>query len=190
MAESQRLCHKMIGEKRGLSTIVATVFLIFLTISVIVIITNLIVPFVEDSLDETSCVEFRGYFKFDESFDLNCYADTVNADGNRDYKISVAAGPDNSNADKVIGFDLGFFREGSAVTVKGRLEDKNDKLKMLESMASFEIPVSGGEYSVLSYVYSAADDNGKKFGQAKIYPVLKGGRVCEESDSIQLTQCS
>jgi len=182
----------MIGEKRGLSTIVATVLLIFLTISAIVIITNFIVPFVEDSLDETSCVEFRGYFAFDESFDLNCYKNDLDAtDDEREYKISVAASSDNSNADKVIGFDLRFLREGSAVVVKGRLEDKNAKLSMFDkTIMGFKIPVSGGEYSVLSYVYSAFDENSEKFGQVKIYPILKGGRICEESDSIQLAECT
>ena len=170
--------------KKGLSAVIATVLLVLLTIAAGGIIANFVVPFVKDSLSGTECVKFRDYFKFEEDFEYNCYDDN----GLHGVSIKVV---DNSDADKVKGFDLIFKKEDSAKKVSVRNGN-------IESCSAGEISILGGtcldvieipgagSYYVVTYIYNSSGGDYKK---AEIYAVIENDDVCELSDSIKLIPC-
>src|SRR3989338_4397095 len=173
---------KMELKKKGLSAVVATTLLILLTVVSVGIISTFIIPFVNDSLESTSCVHFREYYKFDESFDLNCYEDII---GGKDYKFSVRARSDKTDSDKIIGFNLRFLSEGTATPIEIINGTTVTDLIMLDpTMAGGKliIPTPSGDYSVLSYNYSS----GVNYTKMEIYPIIKDDKVCDLSDSIKL----
>lgn len=179
------LSNKMIHEKRGLSAVVATMLLILLTVVSVVLVASFILPFINDSLKSTDCFKFKEYFVFDNSFDLNCYE--KDASGQYKYKLSVKTQADNSNADKVIGFNLRFLGNGKGSSIIARDGEFNSDLTMLAGVAGepIKIPISGGKYPVLSYIYTSSEE----YKKAGIYTVIEDGRICDESDLIELKRC-
>ena len=63
---------KMLKKKKALSDVVATVLIILLTVIAGAIIAQFIVPYVKDSLAESSeCLDYNnGYFQFEEKIGL------------------------------------------------------------------------------------------------------------------------
>lgn len=191
---------KMIREKRGMSPVVATVLLILLTISAVAIISNFLIPFTDKSLEGTECLNYKDYFSFDLAFDFNCY-DTAN----KNYVFTIRASPDNSSSEKVDGFGLRLvdLREegkeggGLAVTVKALhgVDENSPENTNLGGIKMYNpdvgggdiiIPSSGRRYSVLSYNYPSEN---KDYDRAEVYPILKGDKVCDKSDSIEIVNC-
>lgn len=184
----------MIKEKKGMSPVVATVLLVLLTISAVAIISNFLIPFTDKSLEGTECLNYKDYFTFDLSFDYNCY-DAAN----KRYIFTIRASPDNSSSDKIEGFGLRLvdLGSGSATNVKafrGVVEASQENIdfggiKMFNpdvGSGKIIIPSSGGRYSVLSYSYSSEND---KYTNVEVYPILKGEKICEKSDSIEIVNC-
>ena len=151
----------MIIEKRGLSSVIATALLILLTIIAVTMIAAFVVPFVRNSLEETSCFEFRDYFKFDESLGYNCYQDNAN---DRWYLTTIRAKTDESIAGKVDGFALRFVKQ-----------DAVERIDVL----------NGRPASVLGYNYSSSN----YYEKAEIYAIIENDKICDMSDSIKLTKC-
>jgi len=173
----------MVLRKKGMSVVVASVLLILLTISAVAIIAQFLIPFTEDSLESTECFEFRDHFSFDESFDYNCYDDTNNV-----YTLSVKVRSDNSSSEKVEGIGFRLTGKGigtSAIAIEG---EGVSTISMMDSRignGNVVIPKPTGRYSALSYNYGSDE----LFERAEVYPVLKGGKVCEKSDSIEIISC-
>ncbi len=173
----------MMNEKRGLSVVVASVLLVLLTISAVAIVANFIIPFTDKSLEKTECFKFRDYFSFDDSFNYNCYDKT-----NKVYVLTVKARPDSSGSDKITGFKFKLVGGGNAITVDGNAGDPESNLKMIDARlgnGKIIIPSSADKYSTLSYNYSSNEI----YDKVEIYPVLKGERICEQSDSLQISEC-
>lgn len=173
----------MVLKKRGLSAVVATVLLILLSVSAIVIVAGFIIPFVKKSLEGTNCFEYRDYFKFDESFGFDCYSENG---GVYNYMLTVKPRADNTGAESIIGFGLKFMAEGGGTTanfIGGAAP--SGSIKMFNG-GNIIIPVSGGAYSTLTYNYTA----GSKYTRVEIYPILKENRICDVSDSTKLKECT
>ncbi|MDO8508456.1 MAG: hypothetical protein Q7S27_02105 [Nanoarchaeota archaeon] len=177
-------------QKRGMSTVIASVLLILLTISAVAIIANFIIPFTEDSLESTECFEFREHFLFDEDFDYNCY-DTANGK----YILSVKVRPENSSSEKVAGisFRLTSKTSGTSATafegdVAAGEGDSTKVIGILDrqiGIGTIVIPKPTGRYSAITYNYTSTE----AYEKAEVYPVLEDGRICEASDAIQITEC-
>lgn len=185
----------MIKEKKGVSAVVATVLIILLTLVVIGIVANYVIPFVKKSLEGTECFKFRDYFKFDESFNLNCYKDAA---GSKEYIVSVRANGEVEDANKVIGFELKFLGEGTGVPVSvrdssaiGSIPNFKAYNDVKDDDNTFAIPSlksakdAERSYSVLSYVYTVNNN----FDKVEAYPVIEGGEICKRSDLINLKRC-
>lgn len=181
--------NKMEKKKRGISPIIATVFIIMLTISAIAIIAGIVVPFVRNSLSKsTECMPYGKYFTFDESFGFNCYQ---SADGGALYFVSVKTGNDKNLADNADGFKLVFISNaGETMPLDIRSNLSASKTAGGVSMggsdsAVLRLPGAGG---VAVYVFN--DSGGIKYKTAEVYPVLKSGRICgDEKDSISFAFC-
>ncbi len=167
--------YKMEG-KRGLSDVVSNMLIILLTISAVIIVGNIVIPFVNRSLESTSCFEFRDHFKFDDSFGYNCYDDSER------YVISVKA---NGNVTNVEGLSLRFLGGdiSDTITIKEGLTLSN--LKMFDESIGSGLIVPGASYSALTYNYSSNQD----YDRVEVYPIIAGDKLCDQSDSMRLVEC-
>jgi hypothetical protein len=174
-------------EKKGLSAVVVTVLLIFITTVAGVIIAGYLVPLVRDNLNEGSeCFDFREYFTFDDQFDYNCY-ELDKVSGDYRYAVSVKAKTmDRENSEKVTSFVLGFDGiSGVSNSIEVPLRDISDfgegvgQIRRIEVGSPLEFPVSG---EVRTYVYN---NGAEKVEEIKIAPILDSGKVCDVTDRIK-----
>ncbi len=169
----------MIVKKKGMSDVVANMLIILLTITAVVIVGNIVIPFVNRSLESTSCFEYRDYFKFDQSFGYNCYDES-----NDRYLITIKT---DSNSEKVEGFSLRFLEDGgSSNLVAVKNNTIYNEVKMLEDVANGKLIIPGEKYSALTYNYSS----NLIYERVEIYPVIKENKICDLSDSIKLIKCN
>ena len=168
----------MIFKKKGMSDVVANMLIILLTITSVVIVANIVIPFVNRSLESTSCFEYRDYFKFDESFGYNCFDES-----NDRYLISIKT---DSNSEKVEGFSLRFLEDGgSSSTIIIKNNTISSEVKMLEDIANGKIIIPGEKYSALTYNYSS----NLLYDRVEVYPMIRESKICDLSDSIKLIKC-
>ncbi len=180
----------MSGKKRGLSPVVATVLLLMITVAAVGIIAGYLIPFVKNNLRGTSCVKYIDYFKFDETFQYNCY-DSMNYTA-----VSVRGGDNSSLSEKIKGFNLIFSEEGAATSVRvisgesGKCEE--DGISMLDDDCmppNDKVIIIPGAGEVQTYVYNASY---KIYERARIRAVIEHENtefICGESDSIDLRRC-
>jgi hypothetical protein len=189
MVLKQRLKHcENIGfcnSRKGLSTVIATISIILLTVVSVGIIATLVIPLVRDNLeDSTACIPYKDVYYFEEEFGYNCFK----PDGNENwYGISIGA-EKLEEENKLIGFDLFFSKSGESSKVSVREGNPNGNspgnIRMIDTSnnANIVVPNSG---EVRTYVYIT--DNTNLYESVDVAPVLEGGRVCEKSDSIKLS---
>ncbi|MBI5803849.1 type IV pilin N-terminal domain-containing protein [Candidatus Pacearchaeota archaeon] len=171
-------------KKKALSSVVATILLVMLTIIAVAIIAGFIIPFVSDSLNEgTECVDYTNYFIFEDEFGYNCYSQV---DGENFYAISVGVSSAKSESEeKIKGFKLAFQKTGGS-EVADVLEGEPTSgelggIRMLDSAKPIiEIP-KGRE--VRTYVYRTTET----FESVGISPILKSGRLCDQTDKIRVS---
>ncbi|MBI3334666.1 type IV pilin [Candidatus Pacearchaeota archaeon] len=166
-------------KKRGLSTIVATVLIIMITVVSAAVIATFVVPFVRDGLQKsTECVDYDSYFMFDESLRYNCYAGTG-------YNISVRAANLQSASEKVKGFNLVLYAEGYSIAVPVLAGEPVNAMRMFDITApALAVPRAG---ETRTYYY----DDGAVYTSGELYPILASGKVCKQrNDRIAFVRCS
>lgn len=132
------------SKKRGMSPIVATVLIILLTVSAIVIISGFIIPFVKNGLGEsTRCHNYNQYFTFDDSFGFNCFMDnnsliTIKAKTVEDLLNDSSRSTALNNS--ITGIVLSFEGGGDAVAV--RIPDSGN-IRTVPPAADVRIPNPG-----------------------------------------------
>ncbi len=171
----------MILKKRGLSSVVATVLILLITVSAVVLLATYIIPFVNNSLEGTSCFEFREYFEFDDSLGYNCHEDSFGR-----YIISVRG--INKSAEKLEGFALRFIKGTDAEVVNVKDSVPATSIILLDwniGSGNLVVPRINGKYSALSYNYSSTND----YEKVELYAVMKGGEVCQKSDELRIRKC-
>lgn len=170
----------LFSKKRGMSAIVSTVLLVFVTIVAVVVIAGFIVPFVKNSLESGSeCLDFSDSLQFDSSFGFTC----VGSDGL--YGVTVR----NSLQEDfgIGGFVLVFMKDGGAKSVKvlvgDTAGDEVGEIRMLNKTEELKIPERG---EVRTYVYHAD----KEYDSVEISPILENGKICEKTASSKFVDCS
>ncbi len=179
--------------KKGVSTVLATVLIVLLTISAASIIAGFVIPFVKENLESGSaCVKYRDYFKFQEIFEydkgngienyrFNCY------DSQRKlYGFSLSTKSNETEIfEKIAGFDIVLIKESDRkiINVREEIGGTTSGVRMIDR-STIKIPVNGIE----TYVYNL--DSEIVFDRIEIHPVLKSGETCEESDSITIIPCA
>jgi flagellin-like protein len=174
----QNMCNK-----RGISPVVATIALLMITVAAAGVIAGIVVPLVRDRLNEsTECIGYEDYFKFYEEFDYNCYRVV---DGETLIAISIEADtvPDEK-LENIAGLRFAFLGGGESTGVN--VMDGQDAssgsggIRMLKTReVKISIPERGG---VKTYVYHAPSF----YDSVEVYPVLKSGRQCTETDKIRI----
>ena len=170
--------------KRGISPIVASVMLILITIAAGLIITQFVIPFVKNNLNRsTECLPFRGYLKFDESLEGNCYTEgkifIVIKRGNFE-KLSLEQGDKAIKDADIAGAQIALSSASETISLK--IPSNEIFIKDSTSKES-RLPAAGG---IVKYE-TATNTN---YNKAQIYVILSNGRVCERpSDEISLTPC-
>ena len=172
--------------KKGVSTVVATILIILLSVVAVVVVAGFVVPFVKNNLEEsTECVDYSDYFYFEEEFGLNCYAVQENGEEiDRTYYFSVGSKGDKKELeDGVKGFRVSLIRQGNAksIYIENGVEVTGE-IKMKDGTGRFELPRIG---EVRTYIYMTRDEN-DLFSSLEIYPVLKNDKTCDRSDKISI----
>ena len=167
----------MITKKRGISSVIATVLLVLLTIATAGILAGILVPLVRDNINKsTECMDYTEYFSFDEDFGYNCYNMT-----NASYSVSVSAKTVEKEIEELVkGFELRFIQKGESDIVSVRDGEDVGNVSMI-NLGETKIDVPGaGETKTFVVKHDAAS-------KIEIYVTLASGRICEEkSDSINV----
>lgn len=159
-------------KKRGLSDVVTTLMIVFLTIAALAVISPLFVSYVKNNLTKsTECLDYKEYFKFDNRFGYNCFR------GNNTL-VSIGAGGNEVSEQKIKGFRIVFSKD----SVTKSVESNAGNVKLLNG-SNGTVPLSG---EVKTYNISLGESG---FTSAGVYPILNSGRTCELSDSISLVGC-
>lgn len=162
-------------KKKGLSSVVATILLVLLTIVSVGVIAGYIVPMIVDNLKGTECFNYRNSFDFEEEFGYNCHNGSL-------YAVSVRTKVSSEEKfQNIEGFRLVFVGGGEAKTVDVKEGgEKTSEIRMLNSsLEILHIPKNG---EVKTYVFNAT----ASFDLAKIHPILKSGDICDESGSVKI----
>ena len=179
--------RSMSFNRKGISTIVATVVLILITVAAAMFIAGFVVPLVRDQLNEgTECLGYEDYFLFYEEFDYNCYQMHVR-DGGRDYIYALSIEADTVSAEKLeninalrIQFLGGGENVGFEVSNGMAAGNNTGEMRMLNrAVPELTLPEKGG---VKTYVYNSSVE----FDTVEIYPVLKNDRICAQTDKIRI----
>jgi len=168
--------------KRGISTVIATVLIILITVVAAAVLYRSIMSFVKIGPESTSCVPYREYLKFDTSMDYNCY------DSNSRLGFSIKALADNTDQQEITNFSVKFIGDGVTKTVKvgagASTSSASGEVRMLDSsIAKIAVPASG---ETQTYVFNTGGEN---YSRVEVYPVLLNGKICDRSDSIDLEFC-
>jgi len=177
MEERLSLVRKF--NKKGVSSVVATVSLVLITFAAVAAIAGFVIPFVSDNLSSSSeCFPYRNHFTFEEEFGYNCYEQNG---AERTYAISVRAGTIDDEKDAALsGFSLSFIEGGSTEVVEVVEGAPAEEIEMLNpGFSSIDVPSAG---EVRTYVFVSE----RNFESVEVYPKLKTGRLCEETDRISL----
>lgn len=164
-------------KKRGLSTIIATILLILLSVAAVAIIAGFLIPFIKNQLERSSeCINVQDRFSFDENGD-NCKSPNG-------IIFSVRAEGIKEEAEKIAGFNLIIAGEESGKSIEIRAGN-SAVVRMRNGSSIIRIPNSG---EMFSYNYTDAD--ALKYKNAELKTALNSGRVCEKvSDKITLEVC-
>jgi len=168
--------------RKGISTVIATVLIILITVSAAAILYSSIMSFVKSGTESTSCVPYREYLKFDTSMEYNCY------DSNSRLGFSIKALAANSDQQEITNFSVKFIGDGVTKTVKvgagAPTSSGSGGVRMIDSsIAKIVVPASG---ETQTYVFNTGGEN---YSRVEVYPVLLNGRLCDRSDAIDLEFC-
>lgn len=179
--------------KRGVSGVVVTILIIFLTVVAAVIISSFIIPFVKNSLtDSTICLDKAQYIKFKENFEYDGIKKYNCRDNSDQYGIALETSSINNNSanNEVSGIRLVFYDgEGNSEVINIEKNQKSSceigKLRNLGEECPTNEKLNYPENNEISiYVYNA----GKYFEYVEVYPKVNE-KICQMNDKIEFISC-
>ena len=163
---------------KGLSTVVATVLILLLTVMAITVLAGFVIPFVKNQLQKsTECLNVQERFSFEVGDGKNCFNST------QGLLLSVKAKGDSDPNNEIAGFDiiLKGLNSGKAVGVRTGKTFLN--MTMADGTSTLMAPNTGEFYS---YKYQ----DGNIYSSAELKTVLMSGKTCElSSDKIDIKGC-
>jgi len=175
----------MMINKRGISTIIATVLVLLLTIVAASMLFGFVVPFVKNSLDSGDCIKTLEYFSFDnEIAGYNCYNYSAGLAA-----VTIKAKDNQKISEDINGLSLLLITD-TEDSIKININDNAavsnalNGARMIDANAEATILAKNGE--IRTYVINTGLNLIKT---AEVYPVLKG-KTCEgKNDEIELVSC-
>ena len=152
------------------SQVIASILMILLAISMVVIVIGIVIPFVRDQLSESDCVKVIGKVNIENNVRYTCYSVS---DGG-EMRVQIHIGENES----VGGFSVEL---GGAASIAYEIKNGvvNNDIKMFGGIFgdSLEIP---GENEERTYVFNSSNVP----DSISVYPILTGGRLCSSSDEL------
>ena len=163
------------SKKRGISTVIATVLILLITVSAIALLASIIVPFTKDKLESsTECVTFIDSLKFDTDLSYNCVS------ANNTHYISIKGNYDKSL--NLSSFAILFSNQNTTRTITVADNSNASEFFMLSGSSQLTIPKSG---EIRTYKLTPQN----KFDTIELYPLAASGRICDKSDELSLGVC-
>ncbi|HUS48694.1 MAG TPA: hypothetical protein VMZ91_00875 [Candidatus Paceibacterota bacterium] len=165
-----------IMKRKALSPVITTVLLILVSVTAIVIISGVIIPFVRNSLTESKeCFETAGQLTINTNSGYTCYYED-------DEKITANITIKRGSAE----IDLERFKISVSAGGIGKSFDiKSGETGVSMLGGGLEIPDAGEErtYSITTGLNLAEGV------YAEVYPVMKSGKLCDSTDTAELEEC-
>lgn len=168
--ELPRLFFKMIDKKKGVSGLITVTLMILITISLALVVGSFLIPFVRDSLNDSSrdCYKLLDTISFSDG---SCYED-----GNTDLVVRFD-GADVNEIYLVVEDETGkpevyFLKDGEAVAEDSDIENYAGEV--------MELPSENGGQRVYSFGFQAS--------RAEVGAVI-GDNQCPAADSIEVMKC-
>jgi len=166
---------RKLGERKALSPVITTVLLILVSVTAIVIISGVIIPFVRDSLSGSKeCFETADQLEIDTA-SVTCYYEDA---GEMIAKITIKRGVKETEIER---FKISVFGGGSSDSFD--IKTGETGVKMLDDSTEIEIPDPGEEKT-----YSLTTDL-TTIESAEVYPVMKSGRLCDSTNRAYIGAC-
>lgn len=162
--------ERLLNSKCSQSAIISSVLLILLVVVATMLIFAFVLPFVKERLSSGDCLDVTG--KIEISSGYTCYNGTA-------MQVQVHILEIRNLID---GFSIEL---GGASTNNYKILNNTvvTKVKMCNGIQTLEVPPS--DNTERTYVI-----NGTKPNVIRIYPILKGGKTCDASDSItEISDC-
>ena len=155
---------RKLGERKALSPVITTVLLILVSVTAIVIISGVIIPFVRDSLSGSKeCFEVIDQITINSEYGYACYYDR----------------------------DAGYKTVNITISRKD-IEISGLKIKIGAETDSVTFDIPSGNYVLVNKnsdkTYSLETDF-LEVRYAEIYAVTKNNKLCDKSDSLELEAC-
>jgi len=170
----------IILNKKAISPIIATILLILLSVAAVLLIANIIVPFVRNTLDENKmCFDASDQIKIDTESDYTCYLE--NAEGDFVVNVTIQRGTKEIEID---GFLIGVSGEAIGKSYEVKAGESTD-VEMLDGSTNLELPGKGGSrtYSITIPKTEIPD-----IGSILIAPIVND-KTCKESDEAGINLC-
>ena len=178
----KKLKYKKSNKAQG--AIIGTVLLILIVISIAIIVMTFVIPFVKNQLADTGCFDVVGQVSFKDNPSYTCFDKKVTpSDGSNDeIRLQVHVGDVNESLE---GFTIVLEEKGKSKSIEIKDGTKDEKVKMFGKKPDgtffaysdpLELP---GKNEERTYVFKE-----DKPDFVSIYPILKGGKTCEVSDTL------
>ncbi len=177
-----KIKYKKSNKAQG--AIIGTVLLILIVISIAIIVMTFVIPFVKNQLADTGCFDVVGQVSFKDNPSYTCFDDKDNdVASDNEIRLQVHIGDINESLE---GFTIVLEKEGSSKSIEIKEGNINeDGVRMLgeADTAPLRLP---GKNEERTYAIGGANIEGNNPDFIKIYPILKGGKTCEASDSLDI----
>ncbi len=169
--------------KRGLSSVVATITIVLITLVAAGIVAGVIVSLVKDKLDSTECFDYKAHFEFKDDLGYNCYGIQG---ANKLYLFSIGANPmDSEKEGEILGFRVSLAKDNGEAVVfdiyQGSTINRAGEFVSHINISKnvYEVPKSG---EIKTYIFNSTSDVGK----ISIASKLRDGKICEISDEFNI----
>lgn len=167
-------------KKRGISPVVTTVLLIVISVTAVLIVAGLIIPFVRNTLGESKeCFEVIDQLTINTESGYTCYYNDSST-SKMIVNLTIKRGTKELDME---GFMIAVSGEGTSKTFEikaGQVEN----VKMIDGDTTIKIPGKGEEMTYSINTSMAA------VKYAEIVPIMNGGRLCKITDQAEIDKCS
>ncbi len=169
------------NEKRGLSTVIATVMLVLLTVIAVTIIAAVVFNLVKPG-SSVSCFDAREALYFKNSLGTSKTCISTN-------QIDLIIGRSTDPKIDVVGFVVKFEGDSSAKSYNVMKDETPGYVMIVDSGKTYTDPI-GIVTPGTEFTYRFKDIDVTKVVKASVAPVLKGNNApCEYLDSIDIPAC-